>query len=286
MYKLVSIVLPTYNGEKYIRESIESIINQSYANWELIIVNDCSTDNTLSIVTEYAQKDARIRIINNIDNCKLPKSLNIGFREANGEYFTWTSDDNMYKSNAIEVMVNELNNDHAVDFVASKYDEIDENGRYLGTIDPHNKRNMYRLLRRNIIGACFMYRKSIANKVGEYDESTFCAEDYDYWFRIALAGNIKFLKDNLYLYRFNPYSLSSTKKELVKLKGLEVRQKYVLPLMKKMGYSKKKQIETLIKLYFREKDEINWLKMSMDIDVKLFIKNIVFNLFNLFRIIA
>ena len=97
-----SIVLPTYNGEEFLSNSIESVINQTFQDWELIIVNDCSTDNSLSIAEEYFKKDNRIRIINNAENKKLPESLNIGFREAKGDYFTWTSDDNEYYPNAIE----------------------------------------------------------------------------------------------------------------------------------------------------------------------------------------
>lgn len=103
---LVSIVLPTYNGEEYISRAIQSIINQTYTNWELIIVNDCSTDSTLEIINNFSKQDSRIKIINNDKNMKLPASLNRGFKEANGEYYTWTSDDNEYYPEAIEKMVN------------------------------------------------------------------------------------------------------------------------------------------------------------------------------------
>ena len=68
----VSIVLPSYNGEKYIRQSIESVINQAFTDWELIIVNDCSSDRTREIVGEYSSKDKRISLINNDVNQKLP----------------------------------------------------------------------------------------------------------------------------------------------------------------------------------------------------------------------
>ena len=104
----VSIVLPTYNGEKYIKESIESILSQTLTDWELIIVNDCSKDTTASIISEYASEDDRIKIITNEQNQKLPESLNIGFRQACGEYLTWTSDDNMYKPQALKTMRNVL----------------------------------------------------------------------------------------------------------------------------------------------------------------------------------
>ena len=106
--KKVSIVLPVYNGEQFLSLSIESVLSQTYQNWELIIVNDCSTDNSPAIMEKYVEKDPRIRIIHNAENQKLPESLNIGFRAARGDYFTWTSDDNMYKPDAIETMVSVL----------------------------------------------------------------------------------------------------------------------------------------------------------------------------------
>lgn len=82
----ISVILPVYNGEKYVANAIESILNQTYHNIELIIVNDCSADNTLQIIEDYAKKDDRIKIYCNDSNQKLPKSLNIGFSKASGDY--------------------------------------------------------------------------------------------------------------------------------------------------------------------------------------------------------
>ena len=93
---VVSIVLPSYNGKKYIRESIESVLAQTFPYWELVLVDDCSTDGTGAVMDAYASKDSRIRVIHNATNQRLPRSLNIGFRETWGEYLTWTSDDNRY----------------------------------------------------------------------------------------------------------------------------------------------------------------------------------------------
>ena len=84
---------PVYNGANHIADSINSIINQTYQNWELIVVNDCSTDNTLEICSELSEKDSRIRVISNKKNLKLPNTLNAGFDAATGDYYTWTSDD-------------------------------------------------------------------------------------------------------------------------------------------------------------------------------------------------
>lgn len=96
MDDLISIVLPIYNGEKYMKQSIDSVINQTYANWELLIVDDGSTDNTAAIAREYAEKDNRIKYYKNPQNMRLPKTLNRGFSLATGDYLTWTSDDNYY----------------------------------------------------------------------------------------------------------------------------------------------------------------------------------------------
>ena len=86
MDDLISIVLPIYNGEKYMKQSIDSVINQTYANWELLIVDDGSTDNTAAIAREYAEKDNRIKYYKNPQNMRLPKTLNRGFSLATGDY--------------------------------------------------------------------------------------------------------------------------------------------------------------------------------------------------------
>ena len=104
----VSIILPTYNGKKYIRESIDSILKQSFTDWELIVVDDCSTDGTAEILKEYVSEDKRISVVHNEINQKLPRSLNIGFSRARGKYLTWTSDDNRYLPDALKVMVEYL----------------------------------------------------------------------------------------------------------------------------------------------------------------------------------
>lgn len=225
MEKLVSIVLPVYNGEKYIAKSIESVLNQTYSNIELIIVNDCSTDSTLEIVDRYKEKDSRIHVINNIKNQKLPKSLNIGFSEAVGEYFSWTSDDNMYKENAIEKMVSYIEA-HDVDFVNADYSDIDETDAFLMEHKTSSERNM--LMLGNRVGACFLYTKHIADIVGEYDATLFLAEDYDYWIRIGRYGKMGHIDDNLYLYRTHSQSLTQTKQKQIALQTVKTVEKHFL----------------------------------------------------------
>jgi glycosyltransferase involved in cell wall biosynthesis len=201
---LVSIVLPVYNGEKFLAKSIESCLNQTYQNLELIIVNDCSTDNTLEIALLYASKDNRIRILNNTENKKLPASLNIGHKQAIGDYFTWTSDDNFYEFNAIETLLNALI-ENKVDIVYSNIfliNQLGENKRESNFVDFEN------VLFGNYIGACFLYAKGVFDRNAGYKENLFLVEDYDFWLR-AIEHSVYFqLKRNLYSYRKHTESLT------------------------------------------------------------------------------
>lgn len=268
--KKVSIILPTFNGEKFIKESIESILNQSFSGWELIIVNDGSTDNTPNIIRDYALKDSRITVLSNEINKKLPASLNIGFENAKGDYYTWTSDDNIYKKNAIETMVKYLDNNPDTDLVSFNEDIVLENGKFEQTLnDLCPNRNTLQLTKCCNIGACFMYRKETAQKVGEYDEEMFCAEDYDYWCRIALKGKIQYCNENLYTYRKHKNSLSATQVPEICKKIDEIRHQYSLAIMQKLKLSKLAQVNLLLE-YYNESQDTEWIKTAKNVSRTFF----------------
>lgn len=226
---LVSVVLPTYNGSKWLSQSIDSILKQTYRNLELIIVDDASTDSTPELIMSFASRDPRIRIISHKSNKKLPQSLNDGFAIANGDYFTWTSDDNWYEPTAIEEMVTALTN--------SKYDMV------IADINHYQDKEFLKvyetncsvdsLSRANTIGACFLYTREIAEKVGKYDTEKFLVEDYDYWLRILLSGNILHLNRVLYNYRYHSSSLTSTRLNDIKYADLLLKYE-VYPMLKNM----------------------------------------------------
>lgn len=230
MDKLVSIVLPVYNGERYLAESIESVLNQTYQNLELIIVNDCSTDATESIILSYAEKDARIIYLRNETNLRLPASLNRGFQYAHGEFWTWTSDDNMYLETAIEKMVQVLEQQPDVSLVYCDYDAIDENGKLLERVTAGQADE---LLYKNIVGACFLYRRQAAEAVGEYDTKRFLVEDYEFWLRIYLSFRISAHNECLYIYRRHSASLSQKRLREVEANLRELRLDYLREYEKK-----------------------------------------------------
>lgn len=237
--KLVSIVLPVYNGAANLKESIESVLRQTYTNFELIVVNDCSTDPTELVVTEYQKKDSRVKLFNNEVNLKLPKSLNRGFEEAEGEYLTWTSDDNIFLPNAIERMVQTLEENPNVDMVYTDYQKIDAQGQ---VIEENCAEELEWICCTNPIGACFLYTRAIAQKVGKYNPDMFLAEDYDYWIRIFRNGNIYFLKENLYQYRVHGGSLSSTRKRDIGLQTYKVTEQNFVFLYEYAVEKGKKQV--------------------------------------------
>jgi len=211
--KLVSIVLPVYNGEKYLSQAIESILNQTYHNFELIIVNDASTDSSEKVILKYSSEDERIVYLKNNENLKLPASLNKGFARARGEYYTWTSDDNVYHTDAIEKMVEYLESDSDVGMISCGMNLIDEESAFVATWK--QDRSRCDLLLYNNIGACFLYRASIAKDIGKYRTDLFLVEDYDYWLRLSRKYRIDYCNCILYDYRHHKHSLTLSKKNEV-----------------------------------------------------------------------
>ncbi len=236
---LVSIVLPTYNGERYLAQSIESCISQTYLNWELIIVDDASTDSTPNIIQKYVDSDNRIFCIKHNTNRKLSAALNTGFIVARGTYLTWTSDDNCYHQEAIARMVEYLECNPDTDLVYADYDIIDKQSNILEHV---RVRRPDELWKANCIGACFLYRRIIYDKLGGYKDEVFLAEDYDYWLRASITFKLEPLHQSLYLYRVHDSSLTSKEKEASILLATEKTLKYHLlhnsipPILKAKGY--------------------------------------------------
>jgi glycosyltransferase involved in cell wall biosynthesis len=203
---LVSIVLPTYNGSRYIREAIESCLSQTFPDFELIVVDDCSTDATPEIVREYVGRDRRVRYIRHEINRKLPGGLNTGFAAARGGFLTWTSDDNLYRPQFLERMVATLQAHPEAGLVYSSLMAIDENGIPWKRVDPEPPPH---LLLRNCVLASFLYRRAVRDAVGAYDPAMFLCEDYDYWLRIYARFPIVPLCEDLYLYRDHSGALTT-----------------------------------------------------------------------------
>jgi glycosyltransferase involved in cell wall biosynthesis len=215
---LVSIVLPTFNGERYLSQSIDSCVAQTYKNWELVIVDDASTDKSYLIAEKYKELDNRIRVIRHETNQKLPRALNNGFSNVNGEYLTWTSDDNLYDSNALTEMVTFLEVNPDVDIVYTDYTLIDESGKLLAKreVSPIEE-----LVLGNCIGGSFLYKRIVQEKIRTYADDLFLAEDLDFWLRASTEFKFMPLHKNCYFYRQHKSSLTSLHTEQIRLSHIK-----------------------------------------------------------------
>ncbi len=218
----LSIVLPSYNGEKYLEESINSIRNQTLSDWELILVDDGSEDSTLAIMERFTKIDDRIKLVHNKKNTNLPYSLNKGFQRAKGKYLTWTSDDNLYFKEALEKMFCFMECNIEVYMICADMEYIDEDGRYIKDAPVYDANKFWY---NNNVGACFMYRRDVLTTIGEYSTTLFGIEDYDYWIRVRKKfGKIIRLSEKMYSYRIHEGSLSNTMFYQVKKKLSYIRK--------------------------------------------------------------
>ena len=245
---LVSIVLPTFNRANVLPFAIESVINQSYPNWELIVVDDSSSDNTHEVVKSFV--DPRIHYFRNVHNLRLPNSLNKGFSLSQGDYLTWTSDDNLYANNAIEKMVERLQASHC-DLVYADYflfSQQDSNG---APLDPRLDRlpDNAQLEKGNHIGACFLYTRQVYETTGDYDPELFLVEDYDYFIRIAKQFRLCHLPEPLYFFRRDNETLYCSR-------FCEVKAADVLVRFKNGLVNEHDVVETLASILLRDPNDL------------------------------
>lgn len=254
MNPLVSIVMPTYNGEKYIGEAIDSVLNQSYNNWELIIVNDGSKDGTASVISEYLKIDSRIQSYDNEENSGISITLNNGFRKAKGVYYTWTSDDNICKPHAIRKMVEYLENHHEYGMVYADMDIVDETGSLIRSVSE----DVSSLYYNDMIGGCFLYSAQAAKEIGDYDSQWTCVQDYDYWLRFNRLYDIGHLKENLYCFRRHGHAMTSLKENRLNLELYKLRMKHIDVILKHMLPLEK--ICLFIDMYCQNHNEVEGIK--------------------------
>ena len=186
---LVSVVLPVYNQAGFLEASINSVLGQTYDNFELIVVNDGSTDGVERVLEKYVTHPKVIVLTE--ENQKLPAALNAGFAHAKGEFLTWTSADNIMLANQLEEQVRFLSQNPFIQMVYCNYELVDEDGKPFGHWTGHkggviNTDQDVRSLNYtyNFVNACFMYRGYVARIIGNYHPRVYGAEDYDYWMRI------------------------------------------------------------------------------------------------------
>lgn len=187
---LVSVLMGIYNCADTLEEAVDCIINQTYENWELIMCDDCSSDNTYEVAVRIAQKDNRIRVIKNEKNLTLAPTLNHCFEEAGGEYLARMDGDDVCDKDRFEKEVKVLNEHPEYAVVSSGMRFYDENGVYGEIINPEEPKGEDFVNHSPICHAPCMMRADALRKVGGYSNSPEVEriEDYDLWVRMYAEG--------------------------------------------------------------------------------------------------
>jgi glycosyltransferase involved in cell wall biosynthesis len=211
----VSVITPTYNSSQFVKKTIESIIVQTYDNWELLITDDCSTDNTWEVLNEYAQKDSRIKIFRLEINSGAGTARNNSIKHASGKYIAFCDSDDLWLPEKLEYQVKFME-DNKYDFTFSSYHKIRENGTFIDAIKAKPIITYRKLLRNNYIPCLtVMYNSESLNKV--FMPEVRKRQDWALW--LKLLKHTKFahgIHKPLALYRIRNRSLSKNKINLLK----------------------------------------------------------------------
>lgn len=208
----VSVLMPVYNAERYLAEAVESILAQTFKDFEFIIVDDGSTDASLKILETYAKRDERIRLKSR-ENIGYAKTLNEMLTQAKGDFIARMDADDIALPERLARQVEFLQRESAVVCVGGLPEVIDEKGRLLTRIKlPRNNDEIQQMILSGQVvlsHPTVMIRRSALLEVGGYDDAMVPAEDLDLWLRLGEVGELANLEDTLLKYRMHTKSVSA-----------------------------------------------------------------------------
>ncbi|MFW5821410.1 MAG: glycosyltransferase family 2 protein [Bacteroidota bacterium] len=207
---LVSIITPTYNSVNFIQSTINSIIEQTYTNWELLITDDCSNDGTWEILQKFAKKDKRIKIFRLEKNSGAGVSRNNSIKHATGRYIAFCDSDDLWEPEKLEVQIQFMIENNYV-FTYGPYKVVDENRNYKGTFYPPEKLNYRDMLKSCSIG-CLTAAYDTEKLDKLYMPSIRKRQDYALWLEILKKIEFAYsYKETLAVYTARSRSISSNK---------------------------------------------------------------------------
>ncbi len=216
MKSLVSIITPSYNSSNFIEKTIDSVLEQSYQNWEMIIVDDVSTDNSVEIIQKYVNKDKRIKLIQLGKNSGPAVARNTSIKNAKGKYLAFLDSDDLWKKDKLEKQIKFMEDNNS-SFSYSSYELIDEDGNDLNIVkNPSPKITYHELLKENQIGCLTaIYDQEKLGKI--YMPLIRKRQDFGLWLKILKKiDHADKIDENLAIYRVRKNSVSSNKIDLLK----------------------------------------------------------------------
>jgi glycosyltransferase involved in cell wall biosynthesis len=181
---VVSVVIPCYKGSRFLKETIESCLAQTFQDIEVIVVDDCSPQNDAEIAQGVADRDARVRVIRRKKNGGVSAAYNTGFSVARGEFFTRLSQDDLFRKDAFEIMLRQLRAEPDVGLVYCDMQKMDEQGNFL-SLWPQGADPAKALFPTQEVGLCVMWRRSVYEAIGPFRPRYDFAEDYDFYLRVS-----------------------------------------------------------------------------------------------------
>jgi glycosyltransferase involved in cell wall biosynthesis len=211
---LVSVITPAYNAEKYIESTINSVIQQKYKNWEMIIIDDCSKDNTYEIIKKCAREDSRIKIEKNERNLGVSDTRNKGINLAKGKYISFLDADDLWHKDKLEKQIKFMEKNN-ISLCYTGYIKINADGTIRGEIKVPEKLNYKELLKNCLIG--FLTATYNRDSLREFYFKKTKAEDYIFWLEIMKKLDFAYgIPEPLAYYRVLDNSRSSNKIDIVK----------------------------------------------------------------------
>ena len=180
----ITVLMSVYNGERYLRESVDSIHNQTYTDFEFIIIDDGSTDSTQSIIDEYAAKDKRIITMQNNQRIHLTKSLNLGLKKARGIYIARQDADDISLPERLKTQIEYMEKNSEVGILGTSAEYIDGIGKHIKISLKQTNRNIigWELLFHNpLIHSSVIFKSELVRSLGGYDEGFLRSQDYALW---------------------------------------------------------------------------------------------------------
>ena len=254
----ISVIMSVYNGEEYLIEAIESVRNQTFKNWELIVINDCSTDSTAKILADFSLKDERVKVHTNEVNLRLPSSLNKAISLCTGKYIARMDADDICLPERLEKQYKFMEENSDVALSSCRFLTV-KNGVYAsggagGRCDFKALRAML-LVSNPILHPGVIARAEIMKKFN-YDTTLTCTEDLELWTRMARNNQkLQILPECLLIYRLHDKQITSTTLERQHTEVSKIEQKYYSSLFEEMD-------EEMLKfyiggIYFKENADVD-----------------------------
>jgi glycosyltransferase involved in cell wall biosynthesis len=235
---LISVIITAYNEEKYISDAIESILNQTFEDFSVTVMDDCSTDSTWDIVQRYCEKDSRIKAFRNEENLYIAANRNRGIQRTTGKYVVWQDGDDISLPHRLETLVNFMEKNPEVGICGSYIESFNENGvldtRKYFAKDEDLRNNIFRFS--PVAQPAAILRRKCFEEFGYFDLAYPPAEDLEMSFRIGEKYKFANIPEVLLKYREHGASATHTKKTRQLRATLKIRSKYATGHGYKMNY--------------------------------------------------